>query len=539
LFLLCLVVVSSIAFVFVQKGYTQSYTYHASSDAVIADLQSLVDKNPAIAQMVPLTPKTSEGRTIWAIKITKDPKSAKKKNRILFESAHHAREWISTEVSYLLAKNLVESYASDAKIKSYIDNEEIWIVPLTNPDGYEYTKKSSSTRLWRKDRHDNGGTCSKVSSGWGIDPNRNYAVHWGEGKGNPAGSPRCTDETYRGPSADSAPETQAMSNLLEQYQFTATMHYHSFAQLILYPYGYTNKASPDSQLFSTMANTMSSLIKAVHGVTYTPEQSSKLYITSGSADDYVYDTYKIPSFTIELRPTQSNSTTGFLLPASQIQPTWEENKPAALYFLDLFNLSIQEPTQDQPLAAKSGETATITVNGMWRDKTAADFVVKIGGTKALIKTVTRLPEVNGSTVQNAYTLEVQIPQKAAGKYDLQVLAGDMRAKAIQAISFGQGAGTATPSVQPSPTKMPKPTALPSPKVTFVPTNPPPPATPTMFVCLGCSPTATPTPVVSVPTQAPFPSVKPPSPQGNQSLLALLISLLQLLLQFFSGGNGEH
>jgi carboxypeptidase T len=81
-----------------------------------------------------------------------------------------------------------------------------------------------------------------------------------------------------------------------------------------------------------LAGSMQRLIRQEHGEAYTVEQSSKLYPTAGDTTDWTYGEYDIPSFTIELRPdTQEKG--GFILPASQIQPTWEENRPAALEFI--------------------------------------------------------------------------------------------------------------------------------------------------------------------------------------------------------------
>ena len=101
--------------------------------------------------------------------------------------------------------------------------------------------------------------------------------------------------------------------------------YHSYSQLILYPWGYTERPVPDErdlELMVDLATEMQTLIRGVHGVVYTPQQSSELYPTAGDTTDWTYGIYGIPSFTIELRP-RAFEEGGFILPASQIQPTWE------------------------------------------------------------------------------------------------------------------------------------------------------------------------------------------------------------------------
>jgi carboxypeptidase T len=106
-------------------------------------------------------------------------------------------------------------------------------------------------------------------------------------------------------------------------------------RLQLYPWGYTAQpmVDPDDEDFMvTLAHQMQKLIEDVHERTYTPQQSAQLYPTAGDTTDWTYGIYQIPSLTIELRPRTIDEG-GFILPPNQIQPTWEENQPAALEFI--------------------------------------------------------------------------------------------------------------------------------------------------------------------------------------------------------------
>lgn len=94
---------------------------------------------------------TTGGREIYALKIGRD--SSK---RILLVGCHHAREWISVEVPFLVGKYLIENYKEkkDAKttkekrINYLVDNAETWIVPMLNPDGHNKTL-TKGEGLWR------------------------------------------------------------------------------------------------------------------------------------------------------------------------------------------------------------------------------------------------------------------------------------------------------------------------------------------------------------------------------------------------------
>ena len=94
--------------------------------------------------------------------------------KILFLGCHHAREWISVEVPFLLAKELIEG-VNKSTISDLLSSGEIWVVPLVNPDGFRYSHRQDiqDARLWRKNRR-------RISNNTiGVDLNRNYATYVG------------------------------------------------------------------------------------------------------------------------------------------------------------------------------------------------------------------------------------------------------------------------------------------------------------------------------------------------------------------------
>jgi carboxypeptidase T len=291
--------------------------YH-SYDEVINELIALEDSGVAQTHIIG---RTHEGRDIWAVKISDNPSEAEEEPGAVFLGCHHAREWISVEVPLYIARYLTDNYDSDTDVKHLIDNCEIWIVPVVNPDGYEYSR--TRERFWRKNRRDNGdGT-------FGVDLNRNYDYMWGT-----IDTPAQTSAyTYRGPSAFSEPETQAIRDLVRKYDFRILLSYHSFWQAIYYPWAYTWNASPDGPMFRDMTSSMIELIYNTSGTTYTNWLDTPgTYLHSGDTGDWSYGELGICSFGIELRPVTS-SQGGFALPENQIIPTCEENLPVALYLI--------------------------------------------------------------------------------------------------------------------------------------------------------------------------------------------------------------
>ncbi len=299
----------------------ESFTGYHSAESIEADLRQLAGSHPDVAQLIEIG-RSVENRPIWALRIGERRDSPTK---MLFMGCHHAREWISVEVAYLLAQDLLNR-SGTKPVQTWLQKGEVWVAPMVNPDGHEFTR--THDRLWRKNRRRN------ADGSFGVDPNRNYGYMWGTLNVSTS-SHVPSDETYVGPRAFSEPETRAVRDLMGSQRFSGVLTYHSYSQLILYPWGYTSRqiADPDDRnLMDQLARRMQRAIRRVHNETYTPQQSSRLYPTAGDTTDWTFGEYDVPSFTVELRP-KSQSQGGFILAPSQIQPTFEENQPAAMEVL--------------------------------------------------------------------------------------------------------------------------------------------------------------------------------------------------------------
>lgn len=288
-----------------------------------ADLMALEAAYPHLAKVVDIG-DSLEGRNIYALKISDNVNLDENEAEVFFVGCHHAREWISVEVPYLLGKYLVENYESDPEIKSLVDSSEVWIVPLLNPDGLEYS--IYFYRYWRKNRRNNG------DGSYGVDLNRNYGYNWGYD--NEGSSPIPSSQTYRGQSAFSEPEAQVIRAFFQQKNFQALITYHNYSQVILYPWGYTNMPSAKDELLEEIAAEMSEQMEAVNGNLYGYGQAGNtLYLTNGDMTDWSFATYGIPSYTIELPPADVLHG-GFFNAEREISSIFEENLPAALYLIE-------------------------------------------------------------------------------------------------------------------------------------------------------------------------------------------------------------
>ncbi|MFF3413132.1 M14 family metallopeptidase [Streptomyces sp. NPDC002698] len=275
--------------------------------------------------------KSYQGRDIVAIKVSDNVATDESEPEVLLTFHQHAREHLTVEMALYLLRELGAGYGSDSRVTSMVNNREIWIVPDLNPDGGEYDIASGSYRSWRKNRQPNSG-----SSYVGTDLNRNWNYKWGCCGGSSSSK---SSETYRGASAESAPEVKVVADFVRgrvvggKQQITAGIDFHTYSELVLWPFGYTTAdtatgmTADDAAAFKAVGQKMA----ASNG--YTAEQASDLYITDGSIDDYLWGSQKIFDYTFEMYPS-SSSGGGFYPPDEVIERETSRNRDAVLQLLE-------------------------------------------------------------------------------------------------------------------------------------------------------------------------------------------------------------
>jgi len=238
------------------------------------------------------------------------------KPAIWLDGGIHAREWASPATILYILNKLVTGYNSDSKIKKLVDGANWYIVPVLNPDGYEYTH--TRDRMWRKNRRAGQRGCE------GVDLNRNFEYGFG---GAGTSSDPC-DDTYRGRSAFSEPESQAVKNfVLNHKDIRAFLTIHAYSQMWFYPYGDRYNSYPaDVKELAALAQRGAQALAAVHGTRYDVGTAADLlYEAAGGSDDWAKGKAGIKYvYCLELRPSGDAAGNGFILPPNQIIPTAEE-----------------------------------------------------------------------------------------------------------------------------------------------------------------------------------------------------------------------
>jgi parallel beta-helix repeat protein len=281
--------------------------------------------------------KSWGSRDIYCIRLTNET-NTRPKPKLLFVGYHHARELISAELPLYFAVEAATKFGINETITYMLNYSEIYIIPALNVDGFEAVSQNEWQRKnihpfdedgdglldedppddedgdgyiedlfywdgtnyyfirWEGLDDDGDGLPNEDWIG-GVDLNRNYGYHWDAQC--QSGSPNPWNEDYRGPAPFSEPETQAIRDLTLSHNFNYAVSFHSGAERVVYPWGYTTEDPQDKGKFEEIASEIAQLT----GVWYS--QSGDWYTTSGVWDDWMYGNRSIFAFTCEVYTNQS------------------------------------------------------------------------------------------------------------------------------------------------------------------------------------------------------------------------------------------
>jgi hypothetical protein len=286
---------------------------------------------------------------------------------VLITAGVHAREWAPPDAVLSLAQDLLAAYQNKtaitekgytlpaAAVQAIVNNLEIYIAPLVNPDGRNFSMVSPANNMWRKNRRQisainpKTGKVFKDAQGRlpvGVDINRNFDIEWDfeqffrPGTSISASKEPFDPDVYIGPVVASERETQNVVNVLLGKRITHFFDVHSSAHAVLYPWGiesnqstdptksFTNQRMPPAGWFQArdgigpgmlayeefipgalltqlqnLAQIMSAAVAQSTGAMYPAEPSGTgLYVTSGAVDDFAYsrDIQTMFAYTLEL-----------------------------------------------------------------------------------------------------------------------------------------------------------------------------------------------------------------------------------------------
>jgi len=319
--------------------------YHIFSE-IANELDSLARHYPDIAFLDTIGYTTRDSLSIFALKISDHAWEEEDEPAILYLANHHAEEILGIEICMYMIEDLIGNYQISDTVRNWVDNQEIWFVPLLNAEGHGVVMSGLDT-IWRKNKRDNNNNGFFDLDYDGVDLNRNYDFYWSQG-----GSTEPSSENYRGPAPFSENEAKAVSDLCMKQNFIFCNEYHSartgLGEVIYYPWTSGEGYSPDFPFIREIADSMSKRIINDQGDGhYMSMAGSGL---DGMARNWLYGICGIFTYTIEVSTTT-------------IQPGWmvddicQRNILGAYYLLDRVNGSgitgcVYDSLTNMPLSAE-------------------------------------------------------------------------------------------------------------------------------------------------------------------------------------------
>jgi hypothetical protein len=273
---------------------------------ITAELQQIAADHPDIARLYSYG-QSVQGRDIWALKITDNPDVEEVEAEVRICGAHHGDEKMSSAVCMRLANELTDNYGSDPEITDLVDNREIWIVPIVNPDGYEANSRYNAH---------------------GVDLNRNYGYMWEYGSSGPF----------------TEPETRAMRDLATENWFVLSLSFHTSGDVVNSVWNYTPIYTEDDDVIWRLTNDYASF----NG--YWPVRGWYWYETHGDCNDWSYGARADMDWTIEVSNYNESNV-------------WNKNRDAIIYFIGAASWGIHGVVTDAQTGAPLRANVWVEGNG--------------------------------------------------------------------------------------------------------------------------------------------------------------------------------
>ncbi|XP_002759556.1 mast cell carboxypeptidase A [Callithrix jacchus] len=293
-----------------------SYAKYNDWEKIVAWTEKMMDKHPEMVSRIKIG-STVENNSLYVLKVGK---KNERRKAIFMDCGIHAREWVSPAFCQWFVYQATKTYGRNKIMTKLLDRMNFYILPVFNVDGYIWSW--TKDRMWRKNRSKN-----QNSKCIGTDLNRNFNASWNsisDTKNPCAGN-------YRGSAPESEKETKAVTDFIRSHlnEIKVYITFHSYSQMLLFPYGYTSKLPPNYDVLAKVAKIGTDVLSTRYETRYIYGSiKSTIYPVSGSSLDWAYDVGIKHSFAFELR---DKGKYGFLLPESQIKPTCRETMLAVKF----------------------------------------------------------------------------------------------------------------------------------------------------------------------------------------------------------------
>jgi len=307
-----------------------------STKAAYHSYQEIVDLADSLATNFPnickkfIFGESMEGRELGALKISDNVNDDENEAEVFFDAGIHGDEIGGPENCIRFARDICIDYGSDPDITFLIDNREIWIYYMVNPDGRENMSRYNAN---------------------GVDCNRDWGYMWDEWGGSTG--------------AYSQVESKSLRSCMYNNQFVVHTTYHSGTEYISCPWSYRSQSPPDADHILQLAGLYSS-VSGYSNLEY-GQGNTGMYAINGSTKDGNYGVMGAISWSMEISYDKQP-------PSSQIMQYYNYNKPSMIAMIEYAGYGLEGTVTDsitgEPIAG------VVFVNDFlptFTDSTAGDY----------------------------------------------------------------------------------------------------------------------------------------------------------------------
>jgi carboxypeptidase D len=311
-----------------QPSPLKSLTDYSSYAAVTDAMAAYAADYPDLCRLTSLGVSV-QGRDLWALRITDHPEADEDEPEVRYIATMHGDEPLGTELCLELAKHLLEGYGTDTRLTDLIDETDIWLVPLMNPDGLAIN--------WRynADSYD-------LNRAFPVYPNDFSGTIFDGGALGDTGRP---------------PEVQHVMRWAAEHSFVLAANFHTGTLVVNYPYdddgkGSIDSPSPDDLLFEEISRRYSRTNAPMWASPYFDDgitNGAAWYTIDGGMQDWHYRYLGCFEVTIEQSDIKRPSV-------STLPQFWEDNRESMLAFLESAHLGargiVTDSVTGEPVYAK-------------------------------------------------------------------------------------------------------------------------------------------------------------------------------------------
>ena len=369
-----------------------SWNVYPTYTAYETMMQQFASDYPQICKLITIATLNS-GRKILALRISDNVNVEENEPEFLYTSSIHGDETTGYILMLHLADSLLRGYGTSDRITNIVNNSDVVICPLANPDG---TYAAGNTTI-------NGATRYNANS---IDLNRNY--------------PDLDPIEGQHPDGNMwQPETLAFMNFADQNSFTMGANFHGGIEIVNYPWDTWAKLAPDDAWWRLVSREYADTVHKYAPWNYMNELDNGItngyawYRITGGRQDYMNYFQYCREATIEISDTK-------LLPASQLIAHWNYNYRSFLNFIEQAGYGLRGLVTDAQTGAPLN--AKIFISGHDKDSSQVYTDSQVGDYHRLLKGGSYNVTYSASGYLSE-TIQVQVTDRQKTVLNVQLTAG--------------------------------------------------------------------------------------------------------------------